>query len=342
MHRSAAARRRRAPAARLHGPALERAHEAVRRRVATAVEQQRLREHRVDRVERERPLLAAARRRRCARAARPRATMRSSRSCGGSAAAARAPARQQRARALQRRARRGQSPQRAPPVAVAGGRARPSASRSSSLAPNSGLRKARASDRPMRRRDERVEHARSGPAPRASRPASCPRPPSGRRAARSSAARDQAQRLALAAEHEDARRRACRRRASARSRPRPTAAASRSRSTSSGSSRGVVRRVAPDRRAFGVRPARRAGRRGCRGSARHAAPATRADLGRVRAKAVERALGLGRAEHAVDRGDHRRARCGACGRRPGRCRSRPSRTKRAAASKTRGSARRKR
>ena len=218
--------------------------------------------------------------------------MRSSRSCGGSCCAAARQRAQQLARALQRRAGRrpaSRSARHQSPCAAAPPRA--SATRSSSLAPNSGLRSACASDRRVLRRDQHVEHrdqvARLGGVEQAR----SPRPRRTARAARASAS---------ATSRSDSRLRhstwmSPRRDAAALPAARAPPAATGARFLLAQHFLGLVARrrqaVAPRRVGAARRPSG-ARRRGDARQRAHAAPARSADLGGVRPEAGELAVAL--------------------------------------------------
>ncbi len=285
---------------RLHGALLERPHERIGRRIATAVEVERLREQRVDRVERERALLGRHR----GRVARVGVALdddaieqvvRRQRSDE------RVPARKERSRALERRARRLELAQRAPPARACRGL------RADREQVEIGRAEQRAAQRAGERevvagRDERVEkrdqvlrfrclgqqgvfHRRMADVAELERVG------------------DETQRLALAAEHVDL----------------VGARAGRDlRHHGLGDRLGLLfaqhlfddqpRRgeaVAPERRRRVVAAARRRPRRAVDArQRRHLAPGDAADLRRVAAK-PRKQLARG-AEHAVDRLDHRR------------------------------------
>ena len=229
--------------------------------------------------------------------------MRSSRSCGGSAAAAARQRCSSVARARERRARRGHRRERAPPVAIAGGRAAADSAEQVVVARAEQRAAQGARERqPMRRRDDRVEHRDQVLR-------------LGRRGQRGVLDRrvgdvlalerggDEAQRLALAAEHVDSPGARARHELGA-DRAAATAAASRSRSTSR--ARGAASSACRARSAptFAIAAGRRAGRADARQG--------RDDLARRRRRprwcAGESPRTRRRsspAEHAVDRGDHR-------------------------------------
>ena len=333
-HRVGAHRRRA-----LHRAALERADEAVRRGIAAAVEQQRLRQHGVDRIERERPLLGrdhrdgalaqlafvddaieqvVRRQRRGRRRASRAAACAPARGPGSVVAIAASARHQSRSPAAMAAAEQGEQ------VVVAGAEQRAA----------QGPRERE----PMGRRDERVEHrdqilrlGRRGQSVVSSTAEWAIVLALQRRG-------DQAQRLALAAEHVKLGRRRARTPASARDRPRH-----RRRFLLAQHDLGLEprrrQRVAPGRSRVRIRPSgppiarRRAAR------PRRRSPRCRRDLAWCARGSRRTRPRSGLAEDAVDRGDHRgrvapRVVAGEHAA-PSRPRGRSPR----AASKTRGSAR---